>query len=536
MFESLRKLRLPAGVSRSRLIIVLLVFIALLVLSLVGRAVQEAHNNRMTATVVLQDYARLVADEYVRRAMGEIGYYGYYAYINALRQQIVSGAGIQDDPLAAEAGTGSLARYRFLIDLNDPYGDASLPVDEVTRNYLWGRAHAILAGPQPESGLTIEHRFTGVALRTVVFATLTEPDRVFGFEVDPTALNARLAKVFEENPLLPPSLAKGAITNDAIFLRFSAPEDQVLFQSKDEYDPYLVVNKQVDDAYSGIFEDHFVDAAISPDVGYKLIIGGLPGSRLPGLIVTILLTFGLLFAAVRLLNREHTLMKMRTDFVSEVSHELRTPLTQIRMFTETLLFGRFDTGEDKQRALEIINRESQRLTHLVENVLQFSDQNGGKRELSMQHGELAPVIEKVVAEFRPLAESADNRIELDLDKQAAAPFDADALRQILLNLLDNAVKYGPAGQCIRVTLRDAADAVELGVCDEGPGIPVAERERIWDGYYRLERERRSAIAGTGIGLAVVRDLVTRQGGSVRIDGADDAGACFVVTLPKTGPG
>jgi signal transduction histidine kinase len=226
---------------------------------------------------------------------------------------------------------------------------------------------------------------------------------------------------------------------------------------------------------------------------------------------------------------------MRTDFVSEVSHELRTPLTQIRMFTETLLFDRFETGDDKKRALEIINRESQRLAHLVENVLQFSNDNGEKRELSPVHAELAPVIEKVAAEFRPLAESADNRIELDLDKQAAALFDADALRQILLNLLDNAVKYGPAGQRIRVSLRDASDAVELGVCDEGPGIPAAERERIWDGYYRLERERQSAIAGTGIGLAVVRDLVTRLGGSVRIDAGDDTGACFIVTLPKTRP-
>jgi signal transduction histidine kinase len=154
----------------------------------------------------------------------------------------------------------------------------------------------------------------------------------------------------------------------------------------------------------------------------------------------------------------------------------------------------------------------------------------------MQHGELAPVIEKVVAEFRPLAGSADSRIELDLDTQAAALFDADALRQILLNLLDNAVKYGPSGQSIRIALRDAADTLELTVCDDGPGIPHEERERIWDGYYRLERERKSAIAGTGIGLAVVRDLVTRLGGLVRIDSADEAGACFVVTLPKTGPG
>ena len=536
MHNKQRNRYLVAGVSRSRIVIALLVFIALLVLSLVGRALQDAHNNRMTATVVLQDYARLVADEYVRRAMGEVGYYGYYAYINSLRQQIVEGDGIEEELADVAADdAGSLARYRFLIDLNDPYGDSSLPIDELTRDFLWGAAHRILAAPQPESGLTIDHRNTATGFRTVVFATLTEPDRVFGFEVDQTALTARLAKVFEENPLLPPSLAKGAITNEHIYLRLFAPQDVTLFQSGDEYDPYLVVHKMIGDDYSGIFEGHQIETAISPDIGYKLIIGGLPGSRLPGLIITILLTFGLLFAAIRQLNREQALLKLRTDFVSEVSHELRTPLTQIRMFTETLLFDRFETGEDKKRALEIINRESQRLGHLVENVLQFSNDNGDKRELNPVRGELAPVVEKVVAEFRPLAESADNSIELDLDKQAAALFDADALRQILLNLLDNAVTYGPSGQCVRVSLHDAGDAVELTVCDAGPGIPHEERERIWDGYYRLERERQSAIAGTGIGLAIVRDLVMRLGGSTRIDDGDETGACFVVTLPKTRP-
>ena len=527
---------LVAGVSRSRIVIALLLFIALLVLSLLGHTLQTVNTNRITATMVLQDYARLVADEYERRAMGEVGYYGYYAYINSLRQQIVAGDGIQNEPAdAATDGADSLARYRFVIDLNDPYGDWSLPIDDVTRNYLWARAHSVLAEPQPESGLTIEHRFTDEGFRTVVFATLAEPDRVFGFEVDPAALTARLAKVFEENPLLPQSLARGRVTNEHIYLRLSAPQDLTLFQSKSEYDPYLVINRPVDDSYSGIFEDHFIDAAIDPAIAGVLVVGGLPPSGLPVLIVMFLLTFGLLFAAIRQLNREQSLLKMRADFVSEVSHELRTPLTQIRMFTETLLFERFETSDDKRRALEIINRESQRLTHLVENVLQFSDRNGDERKLSPQHGELAPVIEKVVAEFRPLAEPADNKIELHLDEHAAALFDADALRQILLNLLDNAVKYGPSGQCVRVALRDADNAVELSVCDQGPGVPAADRDRIWEGYYRLDRERQSAIAGTGIGLAVVRDLVNRLGGSTWIDDGDSAGACFFVTLPKLRP-
>jgi signal transduction histidine kinase len=530
MRKILRKSGLPAGVSRSRLIIVLLVLIALLVLSLVGQAIRSANTNRTTATMVLQDYARLVADEYVRRAMGEIGYYGYYAYINGLRQQIVSDAGIQHDPV--EASTGSLARYRFLIDPEHPYGKWSQPLETELQHFLWQRANVLLHSPPPESGLTIDHMYTAGEWRTVVFATLQEPVRVFGFEVDRDALAARLAQVFEDNTLLPQSLASGRITNDFVYLRLTDNGGSVLFESGAEPDPHLLVNKLIDDDYSGIFENYYIDTAINPMVAGSLVIGGLPSSGLPGLIITVLLTFGLLFAAVRQLNREHALMKLRSDFVSEVSHELRTPLTQIRMFTETLLHERFETSDDKRRALEIINRESQRLGHLVENVLRFSGRNGVEQTLNVVQGQPAPLIRRVVEEFRPLAESANNTIELDLDSEADARFDDDALRQILLNLLDNAVKYGPEGQRILVTLCNEPSAVRLAVCDQGPGVPAAEREKIWRNYHRLERERDSAIAGTGIGLAVVHDLVMRLGGSARVESAEEGGACFVVELPK----
>ena len=121
---------------------------------------------------------------------------------------------------------------------------------------------------------------------------------------------------------------------------------------------------------------------------------------------------------------------------------------------------------------------------------------------------------------------------MDLDARAEAEVDTDALRQILLNLLDNAIKYGPEDQTVRVSLQQRTDSIRLSVCDQGPGIPRADREKIWGGYYRLERERDSAIAGTGIGLAVVRELVTLQGGSVRVVDSEDGGACFVIEIPR----
>jgi len=218
--------------------------------------------------------------------------------------------------------------------------------------------------------------------------------------------------------------------------------------------------------------------------------------------------------------------------VSEVSHELPTPLTQIRMFTETLLFERFKTTDDKRRALEIINRESQRLIHLVENVLRFSDRPSDQRELYLVNSHLAPLLESVVNEFQSLTEAAGATVHMKLDPDAVAPVDNDALRQILLNLLDNAIKYGPASQRVQVALTEHPSGIQISVSDQGPGIPRIDRERVWRGYYRLDRERRSAIAGTGIGLAVVRELVARHGGKTWVEESCDGGARFVVEFPK----
>jgi len=526
------------GVSRSRLIIGLLVLILLLVLGLVWQAGKTMRANRETATQVLQDYARLVGDEFARRAMGEIGYYGYYAYINALSQRYLSGADIL---AAAENATAEdsaiplspLAKYRFLVDSSGGV-QFSAPADPVpgARDYLARQAEEILSQPAPEPGFSIDHPLIEGRAHSFVFATATEPGRVFGFEVDRTGLAEGLRELFEKDALLPKSLAGGEITNEFIFLRFTDNSDQVLFRSREEYDPYLLALRTLTDEYQGIFAGHTIAAAIDASIAGSLVIGGLPRSRLPVLMVTMLLTVGLLIAAIRQLYREQALMKMRTDFVSEVSHELRTPLTQIRMFTETLLFERYKSGDDRRRALEIINRESQRLIHLVENVLRFSDQNADQRELALARTPLAPLVERVVEEFRPLAEGVGNSIEMDLNEQAEAVIDADALRQILLNLLDNAVKYGPPDQRVRVLLEDRTGSVRFRVCDQGPGVPRADREKIWGGYYRLERERHSAIAGTGIGLAVVRELVSQHGGSAHVADNEGGGACFVVDLPQ----
>ena len=122
-------------------------------------------------------------------------------------------------------------------------------------------------------------------------------------------------------------------------------------------------------------------------------------------------------------------------------------------------------------------------------------------------------------------------LEATLEPGVVARVDGDAIRQVLLNLLDNAIKYGPHGQTVIVELGKKAEIAYIAVSDQGPGVPESERERIWDGYFRLDRERDSAIAGTGIGLAVVGELLGKHNASVRVEDGERGGARFVIELP-----
>jgi signal transduction histidine kinase len=275
---------------------------------------------------------------------------------------------------------------------------------------------------------------------------------------------------------------------------------------------------------------------INPKAADALVIGGLPKSRLPTILGLLALTSVMLLVAIFQLRREQELALLRTDFVSSVSHQLRTPLAQIRMFGETLLLGRVRSEEEEQRSLEIIVKEAQRLTHQVDNVLHFSRAQRGEVALSLQDTPMAPLVQEVLDGFCPLAEAQSCRVEASLDETLFATVDPGAVRQILLNLLENAVKYGPADQIIDVRLRKgAAGTVQLLVEDEGDGIPLEDRSEVFSPYSRLERHRDSGVAGSGIGLAVVKELARRQGASVRVEDSVSGGARFVVAFPQVQP-
>jgi signal transduction histidine kinase len=363
--------------------------------------------------------------------------------------------------------------------------------------------------------------------------TADVPCTAYGF-VRPFAAFAgmSLAKSLKYWPVLPVSLTGGAPNDSLLSVTVSNLDGYPLYRTAVQYEPRYDGRFEIVAALGGLR----VDVALRPETANRLVIGGLPHSRLPLLLGLLGLTAGLVFVALLQLRRESELNRLRAGFISNVSHELRTPLAQIRMFAETLLLGRVRSPDEGRRSLEIIDQEARRLTHLVENVLQFSRAERQLVRLSVVPTDLACQVQEAVESFAPLAQTRRVEVRAVCGDGCAASVDRGAFRQILLNLLDNAVKYGPAGQTVTVALACAGDRARVTVEDEGPGVPAAERARIFEPFYRLDRGGDGADTGSGIGLAVVRELVERHGGRVWVEAAARGGARFIVDLPRLSDG
>jgi signal transduction histidine kinase len=251
----------------------------------------------------------------------------------------------------------------------------------------------------------------------------------------------------------------------------------------------------------------------------------------PILLVILLLAAGLTALAAVQLRREVRFAAERAGFVANVSHELRTPLSQIRLVLDTLKLGRGDDLATREQALNVADREALRLQHLVEGVLRFT-RGTRPNESPRVETDAGEEARGVIEEFTPLA--APHRMTVTLDAAGSVParLQRGALRQILLNLLDNAMKYGGDGTEVNVQVtRAGGGGVRVRVDDNGPGVPAQERERIWRPFERGELARARAAGGSGIGLTIVREIAEEHGGRAWVESGPNGGARFVVELP-----
>jgi signal transduction histidine kinase len=257
-----------------------------------------------------------------------------------------------------------------------------------------------------------------------------------------------------------------------------------------------------------------------------------PGTttRLSWLILLLGIAAGLAVVGLLQLRREQELSRLRTDFTSSVSHELRTPLAQILLSGETLALERARSDEERAEAASVIVKEARRLIRIVENVLSFARLERGGHAVDPRPARVAPLLRAILTPWVPMAEGRV-RIATQFDESAWAMVDAGALTQVVHNLLDNAVKYGPAGQTLRVGLTREPGLVRIAFEDQGPGVAEADRVRIWQPFVRAA----PSGGGTGLGLAVVRDLIVAHGGTVAVESVSTGGARFSVTLRACDP-
>jgi len=243
------------------------------------------------------------------------------------------------------------------------------------------------------------------------------------------------------------------------------------------------------------------------------------------------LTAVLIGTALVQLRREAQLARLRTDFISGVSHELRTPLAQIRMFSETLVLGRVRSDEERRRSLAIIDQESRRLTHLVENLLHFSRSERQTAHVTPEPTALAPLVQEVMDGFAPLAAARGVTLSAAVPSDLVVPADPGAVRQMLLNLLDNAVKYSNRNGEIRLAADRRGDAITLSVSDDGIGIGSQDLPRIFERFYRADKARSRELGGTGLGLSIVKHIAQLHGGSVEAESEPSRSTTIRVTLP-----
>jgi two-component system phosphate regulon sensor histidine kinase PhoR len=244
---------------------------------------------------------------------------------------------------------------------------------------------------------------------------------------------------------------------------------------------------------------------------------------------------GLVYA-FRDLTQERRLETMRQDLVATVSHELRTPLAAI--YGAALTLRRADVSlEDEMRdtLLRVIAEESARLGEIVNDLLLASQLDSGKLHVQI---ELCDPLEIVRSEVEAARAHAPETVELELDSPDRLPVvsaDPSQLRQVVANLIDNAIKYSPDGGPVTVSLSPDNGAVRLAVSDSGIGIPPDERRRIFEKFYRLDPEMTGGIGGTGLGLYICRELVRRIDGRIWVEENGGRGSTFVVEIPRDAP-
>jgi signal transduction histidine kinase len=508
-----------------------------------ARSLESSH--RATAENALRDYAALAAWQYNQQAetyltnTAHMTLHVVHPLIRVTDRPLMPPDTIVHFGDINACGIGKAARFSFRIDFPSLRALwAGTAPDSMAQNAIVAR-FATIIGEQRRSGRETMRMLIdtiGGAPRVIAYGIAFGPDSlpraVYGVEAGLASIVPELAEISTAKPLLPPSLLRGRPTDSLMMVSVRRADGGVLTSVGSASGERLAAELAM-----GITAGSLVTrVVIRPEAASTLLIGGVPASRINMLLLLLLGSVGLAGVALMQIRRGRELARLRTRFVANVSHELRTPLAQISMFSETLLLGRERSAAEGQQFLSIIFREARRLSHLVESVLRFSrsEAAAGTRPFHLELRDVSVEVRDAMRAFTPLAAAAGVELRAHLQDDAVARVEPDALRQVVLNLLDNAVKFGPEGQRVTVDVSRVEGNVVVAVTDGGPGIPASERRKVFEPFAQGANSQSRTTTGAGIGLSVVADIISAHGGRVWIDeGPSGRGARVSFALPAT---
>ncbi len=245
-----------------------------------------------------------------------------------------------------------------------------------------------------------------------------------------------------------------------------------------------------------------------------------------------LMIIGGLVLTRHIVNKEMALARLKSDFVSNVSHELRTPLALIRLYAETLELGRITTQDKKQKYYCIIRKESERLTALINNILDFSRIEAGRKEYEFRNTDIAELVRNTLESYRYQIEQQGFAFEESIDSNLpAVPVDREAIARALVNLVNNALKYSSDEKFLGVKLYRDNSVVKLEVADHGIGITRRDQSKIFEKFYRAGDPLVHNTKGSGLGLSLVRHITQAHGGDIAVESTPGKGSRFILSLP-----
>jgi signal transduction histidine kinase len=357
-------------------------------------------------------------------------------------------------------------------------------------------------------------------------------DRVVigGVSFDPTYMNETFFPGFLEE-LIAQKKEEGG--NDLAMMVYPADpeenEDRILAASSGWGAGKPEVSRNLDEVFRGLalgikFQGTTVEALGRQWVLQSfLILGALSLLLVGGLVLT-----------YRSVNKEVDLARLKSDFVSNVSHELRTPLALIRLYAETLELGRIRGEEKKEEYYRIIRKESERLTALINNILDFSRIEAGRKEYDFRETDIADLVRNTLDSYRYQIEQQGFAFEQTIDPSLpVVKVDREAIARALVNLVNNALKYSADEKFLGVKLFRADDALKLEVIDHGIGIERRDQAKIFEKFYRTCDPLVHDTKGSGLGLSLVRHITQAHGGKVEVESTPGKGSKFTLSLPLT---